>query len=144
MFLKGGFGKGFLGGNKVKEEVDPGAVEGTDLRILKYPHPKLRTDNENIDKFDDEIKDIALQMLKVMYAADGIGLAAPQVGINKKLMGVIIDTNEISVSKSINSTNNENLIIGELRSGGYSPHFKKVIGIAMLNKPYYEVSQKFH
>ena len=80
--LQSGFGKKLFG----KEEVDPGKVEGTDLRILKYPHPKLRNDNDIISSFDDEIKDIALQMLKVMYAADGIGLAAPQVGINKRLM----------------------------------------------------------
>ena len=37
----------------------------------------------------------------------------------------------------------KSLKIGELRSGTYSPHFKKVIGIAMLNKPYFEVSQTF-
>ena len=30
------------------EEVDPGVVEGTDLRVLKYPHPSLRADNEEI------------------------------------------------------------------------------------------------
>ena len=32
-------------------------------------------------------------------------------------------------------------IIGELRSACYSPHFGKVIGIAMMKKPYWEVSQ---
>ena len=80
--LGAGFGQKIFG----KEEVDPGKVEGTDLRILKYPHPKLRNENDIIISFDDEIKDIASQMLKVMYAAEGIGLAAPQVGINKRLM----------------------------------------------------------
>ena len=39
--------------------------------------------------------------------------------------------------------NDKNLKIGELRSGTYSPHFEKVIGIAMLEKPYWEVSQTF-
>ena len=64
-------------------------------------------------------------------------------GIARKLMGVIIETKEINVSKSINLTNEKNSKIGELRSGVYSPHFKKVIGIAMLDKPYCEVSQTF-
>ena len=64
-------------------------------------------------------------------------------GITRKLMGVIIEAKEINVSKSINLTDEKNLIIGELRSGVYSPHFKKVIGIAMLHKPYFEVSQTF-
>ena len=55
----------------------------------------------------------------------------------------MIDAKEINVTKSINLINEKNSKIGELRSGVYSPHFKKVIGIAMLNKPYWEVSQKF-
>ena len=58
-------------------------------------------------------------------------------------MGVIIEAKEISVSKSINIINDKSLKIGELRSGVYSPHFKKVIGIAMLDKPYCEISQTF-
>eukprot|EP00566_Odontella_aurita_P016600 CAMPEP_0113528782 /NCGR_PEP_ID=MMETSP0015_2-20120614/2031_1 /TAXON_ID=2838 /ORGANISM="Odontella" /LENGTH=246 /DNA_ID=CAMNT_0000427343 /DNA_START=111 /DNA_END=851 /DNA_ORIENTATION=+ /assembly_acc=CAM_ASM_000160 len=71
------------------EEVDPGVVEGTDLRVLKYPHPSLREDNDEIT--EEELKDgsiakIAKEMFMVMYAAEGVGLAAPQVGINKRLM----------------------------------------------------------
>ena len=54
-----------------------------------------------------------------------------------------IEAKEINVSKSISLINDKNLKIGELRSGVYSPHFKKVIGIAMLEKPYFEVSQTF-
>lgn len=72
-----------------KEEVDPGAVEGTDLRIVKYPHPALRAQNAEITPEElesDEIKNLARDMLKVMYAAEGVGLAAPQVGVNKRLM----------------------------------------------------------
>eukprot|EP01038_Epipyxis_sp_PR26KG_P016114 gene16114-21900_t len=68
------------------DEIDPGNVSGTKLKILKYPHPKLRQENELIQNFSDEIKQIAKEMFLVMYAAQGIGLAAPQVGINKKLM----------------------------------------------------------
>ena len=58
-------------------------------------------------------------------------------------MGVKIDAKEINVSKSIELINEKNLKIGELRSGVYSPHFKKVIGIAMMNKPYFELSKTF-
>lgn len=71
------------------EEVDPGEVEGTDLRVLKYPHPSLRASNALVT--DDELADgsiskIAKEMFLVMYAAQGVGLAAPQVGINKRFM----------------------------------------------------------
>jgi peptide deformylase len=72
--------------DRVKEEKDPGDVMGTKLKILKYPHPQLRAENEEVTVFDERLADKARQMLLVMYAADGIGLAAPQVGINQKLM----------------------------------------------------------
>ena len=58
-------------------------------------------------------------------------------------MGVMIEAKEINVSKSIDLINDKSLKIGELRSGAYSPHFKKVIGIEMLDKPYFKVSKKF-
>jgi len=78
--LFGGFG------SKTAEEKDPGQVKGTKLKILKYPNPKLRQKNENITEFDDALLKTAEEMLLVMYASNGIGLAAPQVGINKRLM----------------------------------------------------------
>lgn len=73
----------------VEEEVDPGEVEGTDLRIVKYPHPSLRAENDLITEDElksGEISKIAKEMFLVMYAAAGVGLAAPQVGVNKRLM----------------------------------------------------------
>jgi peptide deformylase len=73
----------------LQEEVDPGKVDGTDLRIIKYPHPALRRENAEVtpeELKDGSIAQIAKEMFLVMYAADGIGLAAPQVGINKRLM----------------------------------------------------------
>lgn len=71
----------------VEEEVDPGAVEGTDLRVLRYPHPLLRAENAEVGEDEmDEIRRIAKEMLLVMYASGGVGLAAPQVGVNKRLM----------------------------------------------------------
>jgi len=71
-----------------KEEIDPGVVKGTDLRIVKYPHPSLRAENEEVCLPDDQesVTKLAKEMLKVMYAAEGVGLAAPQVGVNKRLM----------------------------------------------------------
>lgn len=73
----------------LQEEVDPGKVDGTDLRIVKYPHPSLRRENAEVtleELQDGSIAQIAKEMFLVMYAAEGIGLAAPQVGINKRLM----------------------------------------------------------
>lgn len=49
----------------------------------------LRQPAKRITKVDDEIRLLARQMLQTMYSEDGIGLAAPQVGINKQL--IVID-----------------------------------------------------
>jgi peptide deformylase len=72
-----------------ENEVDPGIVEGTDLRILKYPHASLRAKNEMVTMEEIQngsIAKIAREMFLIMYAAQGVGLAAPQVGVNKRLM----------------------------------------------------------
>ena len=38
--------------------MDPGEIEGTDLRVLKYPHPKLRAFDEEVSEFDDSLKQV--------------------------------------------------------------------------------------
>ena len=71
------------------EEEDPGKVDGTDLYIRKYPHPCLRAVNAEVSKEEIESGDISKltkEMFIIMYATNGCGLAAPQVGINKRLM----------------------------------------------------------
>ena len=60
------------------EEIDPGEVAG--LRVLQYPHPLLRAENTDVQKFDYELKQLTKRMFKLMYASRGVGLAAPQVG----------------------------------------------------------------
>ena len=62
-------------------------------------------------------------------------------GIKRKLMGVQIETNNISLTGSLNIKSNDGDLIGDLRSACYSPHFKKVIGIAMINEPFCKVSE---
>ena len=64
-------------------------------------------------------------------------------GAQKKLMGIKIDIKEISLTGSKNLYDEKNNIIGELRSACYSPHFKEVIGIAMIKKPFWESTQTF-
>jgi peptide deformylase len=48
----------------------------------------LRQPAKRITKIDDEVRRLAKQMLQTMYSEDGIGLAAPQVGIHKQLLVV--------------------------------------------------------
>jgi peptide deformylase len=51
----------------------------------------LRQPAKRVAKVDDEIREIARQMLQTMYSEDGIGLAAPQVAINKQIIVIDID-----------------------------------------------------
>ena len=54
--------------------------------ILVLPDARLRAVADPIDKIDDEVKQLAQDMLATMYAAPGIGLAAPQVGELRRLV----------------------------------------------------------
>src|SRR5580658_9540628 len=55
------------------------------LKIVKYPEPVLSQPGEPVTEFNAELKKLAADMFETMYAAQGIGLAAPQVGISKRL-----------------------------------------------------------
>ncbi len=59
------------------------------LEILEIPHPLLRQKSMPVDAEEKEIKKLLADMLETMYAAHGVGLAAPQVGVLKRI--VVID-----------------------------------------------------
>ncbi|XP_073294034.1 peptide deformylase 1B, chloroplastic isoform X1 [Primulina huaijiensis] len=59
---------------------------GGPLKIVKYPEPFLRVKNKRVKTFDENLKKIVDEMFDIMYRTDGIGLSAPQVGINIQLM----------------------------------------------------------
>ena len=64
----------------------------SDLKILIFPDPKLRKVAKKIDKFDKSLEILSQNMLKTMYEAEGIGLAATQVDIHIRL--VVMDLSE--------------------------------------------------
>ena len=55
------------------------------LKIRHYPDTVLKKVAAPIDDFDDSLRQLAHDMAETMYAAPGVGLAAPQVGISKRL-----------------------------------------------------------
>lgn len=57
----------------------------TPLQIVKYPHPVLAARAEPVAEVDDEIRALAARMIESMYEAEGVGLAAPQVGRSIRL-----------------------------------------------------------
>jgi len=56
------------------------------LPILEYPDPRLRIRAEPVTKFDTELKTLDADMFDTMYAAPGIGLAATQVNVHKRIL----------------------------------------------------------
>ncbi|MDQ3686126.1 MAG: peptide deformylase [Acidobacteriota bacterium] len=55
------------------------------LKIVKYGDPVLEAPGDPVTEFDDKLKKLVADMFETMYAAPGVGLAAPQVGISKRL-----------------------------------------------------------
>ncbi len=58
--------------------------------ILKYSAPELAKVSTTLTEFPDSLEELARDMVQTMYAAPGVGLAAPQIGINIRL--IVIDT----------------------------------------------------
>ncbi|WP_297670261.1 peptide deformylase [uncultured Desulfovibrio sp.] len=56
------------------------------LDIVTYPDPRLKQVCEPVEAVTDEIRQLAADMLETMYAAPGVGLAAPQVGRNIRML----------------------------------------------------------
>jgi peptide deformylase len=56
------------------------------LRIHHYPDPVLKQKAVPVTVFDEELRQLAANMLETMYAAPGVGLAAPQVGVSRRLI----------------------------------------------------------
>lgn len=55
------------------------------LKIVKYPEPVLSQPGEPVTEFDDELRKFVADLFETMYKAQGIGLAAPQVAVSKRI-----------------------------------------------------------
>ena len=60
-------------------------------QIVLSPDPRLSQECAPIEVIDDEVRALAKRMLKVMYAADGCGLAGPQVGEMRQIVVIDVD-----------------------------------------------------
>ncbi|UWU45424.1 Polypeptide deformylase [Limnospira platensis C1] len=67
---------------KQKLEKPPLDIHYLGDRVLRQPAKR-------VSRIDDEIRQLVREMLQTMYSADGIGLAAPQVGVHKQV--IVID-----------------------------------------------------
>ena len=117
----------------------PHLIERIESALLSYGSDMDNNDNPfecGLDKYvnlDSDIEFLGKEEL----------INIKSKGINKKLMGVLIDSKSFNVSESINLRDQNNKKIGELRSAVYSPTFNRVIGLAMINREYWELGYKF-
>ena len=66
-------------------------LKGKELDIITYPDPVLTTIATEVTEFDENLKELCIDMLYTMYHAPGIGLAAPQIGLSKRLFVIDVD-----------------------------------------------------
>ena len=100
------------------------------LKILIFPDPRLRKVAEKITKFDKSLENLANSMLKTMYDANGIGLAATQVDQHIRLIVMDLSENRDDPRIFINPTYKilENHSLYEYEEGCLSiPGFNEVI-----------------
>ena len=66
-------------------------LDSPPLHIHKLGAEALRVEGRRVGKVDESVRDLARDMLRSMYTAHGIGLAAPQVGVDKQLLVIDLD-----------------------------------------------------
>ena len=116
----------------------PNVIERIEGALLSYGNDMDNNDNPlecGLDKFvhlENDIDFLGKEKL----------IKIKENGINKKLMGVKINLDKINLRSAIHLTIGDK-IIGEIRSAVFSPTFKMVIGIAMINKPYFLSKDQF-
>ena len=72
------------------------------LQILEFPDPRLRKIAKPVTVFDEKLKVLIADMLETMYQAEGIGLAATQVDVHKRLLLIDISENRDAPQVFIN------------------------------------------
>jgi peptide deformylase len=69
--------------------------------IVKFGDPVLETPAQEVKVFDDELRKLVADMFESMYAAHGVGLAAPQIGIAKRLAVIDVSFKEDPSAKLV-------------------------------------------
>ena len=125
-----------------KYNIKPGApnhAERIEGGLLSYGNDMLISDNpfecgfEKLVHLNDNVEFIGKDSLKKIL----------KNGIKRKLMGVKINSDTLNLT-SVDLFNKKKQIIGNLRSAAFSPTFKKIVGIAMINKEYCKKNEIFN
>jgi peptide deformylase len=71
------------------------------LKIVKFPDPVLSRPGEPITEFNGELRKLVADMFETTYASQGIGLAAPQVGVSKRLTVIDLSVGKVPEDKLV-------------------------------------------
>ncbi len=77
------------------------------LSILEYGDPILRAKGKRVEKIDQRIRELAQNMIETMHAANGVGLAAPQIGESLQL--TVLDVSQVEDRPSTMKVNGRDL-----------------------------------
>jgi peptide deformylase len=69
--------------------------------IVKYGDPVLETPGKRVEEFDEDIQKLVADMFESMYAANGVGLAAPQIGVGLRLTVIDVSNGKIPEAKMV-------------------------------------------
>ena len=81
------------------------------LEVLKYPHPILKKRSETVSEIDGEVEKLIQDMRETMYMAGGVGLAACQVGIPRRV--IVLDVSPIDPQHNFLALINPEIVSGE-------------------------------
>ena len=81
------------------------------LEILKYPHPLLKRPSEKVDRINEKTRKLIQDMIETMYHSNGIGLAACQIGIPRRI--IVLDVSPIDPQQNLFAMINPEVISEE-------------------------------
>jgi peptide deformylase len=71
------------------------------LKIVKYPDPVLEKKGADVTEFNDELRQFVADMFETMYASQGIGLAAQQVGVTRRVTVIDLSAGKVPAQKLV-------------------------------------------
>jgi len=118
------------------------------LKIIKYPSDILLQKLQPVENFDSDLKYIVRDMFETMYAYNGIGLAANQVGINKRIVVVDVSSKEerkvlpiaLINPKIVNYSKKKQ--VAEEGCLSFPGFFEKVVRSLSVEVEYYDINGK--
>lgn len=116
------------------------------LKILHYPDKKLREKAQPVTKFDAELEQTVNDLIETMYAGDGVGLAATQVGLDLRIFVMDVSENNDSPEVFINPDIYDKQGSSSYQEGclSFPGVYAKVDRAKQISVKYQDIKGEFH